>query len=334
MSGNDGLRTDSIYGYSYGYNHYLGDMSRMFTRELAFCPAGIWRARNYTQAWNVSTYLESQPYGLYFNWTGRPHYQVANSFEVPYEIAAAWHGYGNGGAPTAQDTAAKLSMHAAQSDVTAGAINAAESLKARPIGQWKDAESLKDEAELKQQVTELQAKIDAVLKQMQETTDKQSEVSFDIYKSQMSALTKIANGYVTEADALYKKCKAIDDAYAKKVTEEAAAKARAEAEAQAAAAAAGSDPNANLGAGQGTGTGTGTETVEVETPVAVTSVEKTDVQTKGTAVKVKPKGGADTDELAGEYYKLGDKIYYLDPNKDKPVDITSQVDEIKPPAAS
>lgn len=232
MGGNDGLRTDSIGTFRYGYGDYLGDMSKFFTRSLAYCPGNIWSARNYTQAWNTYTYQAAQPYGFYFNFTGRPHYIVADPFQMPYQTALELHGYSNPYVPTAAGTAAKLTQMTEQAGLEAKVGQTVYDLQERVvIGKWKDEACLADEPELKKEVEELSQKIENVLKKIKETMENKEKLSSQEVSAKVDALVEVAKPLIEEANTLRDKLVEVKAEYDKKKAEELADKAKEEAEA-------------------------------------------------------------------------------------------------------
>lgn len=231
MGGNDGLRTDSIGAYRYGYGDYLGDMSKFFTRSLAYCPGNIWSARNYTQAWNTYTYHAAQPYGFYFNYTGRPHYIVADPFQMPYQTAMELHGYANPYVPTAAGTAAKLQQMTEQAGLEAKAGQTIYDLQERvEIGKWKDQECLADKPELKKEVEELAAKIENVLKKIKETMENKEKLSSNEVSAKVDALVEVAKPLIEEANTLRDKLIETKTEYDKNKAQELADKAKEQAE--------------------------------------------------------------------------------------------------------
>lgn len=248
-------------GYRYGWGDYLGDMAKLSTRDLAFCPGAIWNARNYTQAWNTYTYHAAQPYGFYLNYTGRPHYIVADPFEMPYQTALELHGYSNPCVPTAATTAAKIEMLTAQAGLEAKAGQVVYDLKDRAaIAQWKDAECLKDKPELKKEVEELAEKLENMLKKIYEAMENKEKLSMPEVEAKIDALIEASKPLKEQANALKEKLEKVYNEYNKKKAEEAAA-------------------SVNEGADSGSGSAAG------ETTVTTTEGDKK----------------MDTDALAAEY---------------------------------
>lgn len=232
MSGNDGFRTDSIgYNTSFLYGDYLNGMAQFFTRSLAYRPGNIWHARNYTQALNEYSYFASQPYGFYYNFSGRPHYVVADPFKMPYQTAMALHGYGNGGAPTAAETYAQMQQMTNQAGLQARASQTAMDLEARlPIGQWKDNEALAEHPELKKEAKELAAKIENILKKIKEAMENKDQLTFEEVSAKVDALIEVAKPLIERANELQKECEEIAAEYSKEKAEKAAEEARTSAE--------------------------------------------------------------------------------------------------------
>lgn len=245
MSGNDGLRTDSLaYGkpYRYGYGDYLGDMTKFFTRSLAYCSGNVWNARNFTQAWNVYNHQAAQPYGFYYNYTGRPHYIVADPFQMPYQTALELHGYANPYVPTAAGTAAKLQQMTEQAALEAKVGQTVMDLQQRvEIGKWKDAECLADQPELKKEAEELSKKIKNILDKLHETMENKEKLSAQDVGAKIDALIEVAKPLIEEANTLIKNLTEAKAEYDKKKAEEVADKARQDAE-DAANNAGGDDP--------------------------------------------------------------------------------------------
>lgn len=324
MGGNAGFRTDSLSLYGnrgYGYGDYLCDMSKFFTRSLAYCPGNIWNARNWTQALNVRTHFAAQPYGFYYNFTGRPHYVVADPFQMPYQTAMALHGYADPSVPTAATTAAKLEMMTAQAAMEAKAGQTFYDLsEAKSISAWKDAKCLagedEEKAQLRKEAEELGKKIEKTLKDLQEAMENKAKLTPEEVGEKIDAIVAEAQPLLTQAKELRDKCRKIEEEYNKKKAEEAAAKKEEGAAEEAADEA--EDPAAEEAAEE--------EKTEYVAPEAKTSPEKDKVTKEGTRVKVKAKGG--TEELAGKYYEYDGKIYKVTNGKAKPEDVTDKVEKM------
>lgn len=329
MGGNAGFRTNSLYGgYGYGYGDYLCDMSKFFTRSLDYCPGNIWNARNWTQALNVYTHQAAQPYGFYYNFTGRPHYVVADPFQMPYQIAMGLHGYADPSVPTAASTAAKLEMMTAQAGMEAKAGQTFYDLsEAKTISSWKDAKCLagddEEKMELRQEAEELGKKIEKALTELQEAMENKAKLTPDEVGKKIDAIIAEAKPLITQAKELADKCRKIEAEYNNKKADEKAVKDKAEE---------GDDPSVENpdDAVDDSDAPAEDERPDYVPPENKTSPEKDKVTKEGTRVKVKAKGG--TEELAGKYYEYDGKIYKVTNGEAKPVDVTDKVEKM--PAAS
>lgn len=338
---------NGVYGlFGNGFmNPYL-PMANFLTGTLGYKPCSIWSARNYTQFANVWTHNASYPYGFYFNFSGRPHYTVADAFQMPFNTALGLQTGQTYGAPSI----AALQMQFEQMNEASGVridaqITAGKLGKAKSIGACKDQSFMKAEEnkELREEVLAMEKKAEDLMKQLEDVMKQTSEgkLSAAEASAKIKVLSDVAKQLVGydeevdgktehhdgEADLLYNRIKDAEKAYNDKKVKEAEDKAKEEADK---AEDTGKDGTVNEETGNAEETGTPEKKNEYEQPTPKTSAEKKDVTEKGTRVKVKNKAGK---VLSGKYYEYNGKIYKIKNEEATPIDVTDQVDKIETPAS-
>lgn len=327
--------------YRYRYSDYtgsmLGQLSYFFTRALDNFPCYRWAASNCTNAWEIHNNTAAFPYSFSYTYPGKPpYYYNADPYEMSWQTAMGLQGYRQQYGFDGILANASVSIASKGIELDAGIANT--KLKTvKTLSCYADSEDelkAEDGTDLKAKAKELIEKANAQIAQLKKIMENEEDLSVSEIREKVSVIYKTADGLYKEAETLSKKLKSA----AEKV-----------AEAKAAAAAAtvdtgegdGTGTTGGTGTGTGTGTGDGTGTTggtgtgdgtgvdapsQGQPPVVKTSPEKTDVETKGTKVKVKAKGG--TEALAGKYYEYNGKIYKIVAAEAKPVDVTNDVEKI------
>lgn len=232
---------------SYDYlGSTLGYMSGLYTRELDWCPAAQYPAKDWTNAWNAYTYNASQPYGFYYSYPGnRSYYYVEDSFSLPYEVAMRMKGYNTSAAGMAR-VASNCVAICQQGGKSYMASVACESLNAaQSVGEWKDSEALSERSDLKEEARTIEEKSKALLKKLDEVMKNEENLSNEQVLAKVKAIRDQGATLKTQAEELFKKCKEVEEEYNAKKQEEAAQEV------------------ADVGGGDG-GSGNGTSSVTTE----------------------------------------------------------------------
>ncbi|MCM1010773.1 MAG: hypothetical protein NC390_07865 [Fusobacterium sp.] len=239
---------NGVYGlFGNGFTNPYLPMANFLTGTLGYKPCNIWPARNYTQFANVWTHNASYPYGFYFNFSGRPHYTVADAFRMPYQTAMGLQTGQTYGVPSI----AALQMQFAQMNEASGIridsqLTASKLGKAKSIGACKDEPFMKAEEnkELREEVLAMEKKADDLLKQLEDVMKQASEekLSSSEAAAKIKVLSDAAKELVGETDELFKRITEAQEAYDK----DAAEKAKAEQEEAADQAGSGSNGSSNV----------------------------------------------------------------------------------------
>ncbi len=212
--------------------NYLGglvDTSYLLARSLKFQPCNIWAARNYTQAANVGIHFGSQPYGFYSNFTGNPHYVVADPLSYPPEVAWAAKGYSSIGFAAKNTMAAVMqTLNQAALNVTVSSTGGKMNAVLTFASTYKENEAVKKDDALKKELEQLEVKAKQALEQLQKATvdEKGQPKAASEVKAVMSIYEQTAKALDEQATALGKRVDAAIEKYQKEQAEAAAKKAQ------------------------------------------------------------------------------------------------------------